>query len=83
MIDSSMCFKRGDVSYLEPKDSEWGLGQIEETIYVKDVDEQIVHETTTIQSKDAGRIWFATTCKCLQQHNYRYSKTWSEDWWWR
>lgn len=44
---------RGDVSYHRPDDAEGGLGQIGESVYVKDVDDHIVHEETTIHFEDA------------------------------
>lgn len=68
-IDLSICFRRGDVSYPESDDSEGGLGQIEESIYVKHTNEQIILEAAIIESKDAWMIWFGTTCLCLQQQN--------------
>lgn len=56
MIDSSMCFRQGDVSYPRLDDSDGGLGQIKESRYVKDADEKIVREAVTIQFEDAGKI---------------------------
>lgn len=43
-----MCFIQSDILYLRLRDAEGGLGQIEESIYVKDIDTQIIHEVTNI-----------------------------------
>lgn len=43
-----MCFVQGDESYPVPGDSKGGLGQIGESIYVQDADEQIIREAATI-----------------------------------
>lgn len=48
-----MCFKQGNVSHPGLDDVEGGLRQIGESIYVKYVDEQIIHKASTIQSEDA------------------------------
>lgn len=57
------------------------MGKIREWVYVKETDEKVVPETTTIQSKDVGRIWFVTTCQCLQKHNHWSGEAWGGDWW--
>lgn len=43
-----MCFTLGDVSYPKPDNSGGGSRQIEELVYVKDVDKQIIREAAII-----------------------------------
>lgn len=44
-----MCFWHGDVLYYEHNDAKGGLRKIGEFIYVKDVDEPIVHGALPLQ----------------------------------
>lgn len=56
MVELPMCFRQCDVSYHKHNDVEGGFIQIGELTYVKDVDEKIVREVESTQSKNVGRI---------------------------
>lgn len=67
-----MGFRQGDVSYLGPNNAKEGLEKIGESIYIKDVAEQIVHKAVTNSLKMHEGSDF-------QQYNYRPGEAWDKD----